>query len=285
MTAIDRAGFLSSVAVVAASTGIAEAQSDDFGKPHPPIVPEDDPAIAVSRIKLQRPDTAIGAYVAAPKHLTPTTPGVVMSIHIWGIDGQYRDMARRLAKAGYLTIVPGLFDRVNPTPGEAPTDIAPYAAVAKAMYTADTEQGDLLAAHDWIKSQAPKGKVGIYGNCMGGGMALQALVGNTNYAAASVLYGYVRADRKTSQPPPPDAFDWAPKVTAAVLGSYGADDASISWDDVQAAFGKMAGPHDAKLYPGAAHAFLDDTRPSYRPGPAADAWTRQMAWFSKYLTT
>jgi carboxymethylenebutenolidase len=285
MTALDRAGFLGVAALAAAGTGVADAQTADFGKPHPPIVPEDDPAITVRRIKLQRPDAAINAYVALPKNVVATTPGVVMSIHIWGIDAQYRDMARRLAKAGYVAIIPGLFDRINAVPADAPADIAPQQDVAKAMYVAGTEQGDLIAAHDWLTTVVPNGKIGIYGNCMGGGMALQALVGNQRFAAASVLYGYVRADRKTSQPPPPDAFAWAPKVTAAVIGSYGADDASISWDDVQAAFGAIAGPHDVKLYPGAAHAFLDDTRPSYRPGPAADAWARQMAWFSKYLTT
>jgi len=285
MNAIDRAAFLGAAAAVATAPGIAGAQTGDLGKPHPPFVAEDDPAIAVSRVRLQRPDTTIGAYVAMPTHVSATTPGVVMSIHIWGIDAQYRDMARRLAKAGYIAIVPGLFDRIDPTPGDAPADSAPYQAVAKQMYAAGTEQGDLLAAHAWIKGTAPSGKVGIYGNCMGGGMALQALAGNAHFTAASILYGYVRADRKTSQPPPADAFAWASTVTAAVLGSYGADDASIAWDDVQAAFGRFAGPHDVKLYPGAAHAFLDDTRPSYRPGPAADAWARQMAWFSKYLTT
>jgi carboxymethylenebutenolidase len=284
MTALDRARFLG-VAAVAASTGIADAQTADFGKPHPPIVAEDDPAIVVRRIKLQRPDAAINAYVAMPKTIVATTPGVVMSIHIWGIDAQYRDMARRMAKAGYVAIIPGLFDRINATPADAPADIGPQQAVAQAMYAAGTEQGDLIAAHDWLRATVPAGKIGIYGNCMGGGMALQALVGTTRFAAASVLYAYVRADRTTSQPPPPDAFAWAPKVTAAVLGSYGADDGSIAWDDVQAAFGAMSGPHDVKRYPGAAHAFLDDTRPSYRPGPAADAWARQMAWFSKYLTT
>jgi carboxymethylenebutenolidase len=284
MTALDRAGFLGVAAAAAATTGRADAQTSDFGKPHPPIVAEDDPAIVVQRIKLQRPDAAINAYVAMPANVVATTPGVVMSIHIWGIDAQYRDMARRLAKAGYIAIVPGLFDRITAVPGDAPADMAVYQAAAKAMYAAGTEQGDLIAAHDWLKAKAPSGKIGIYGNCMGGGMALQALVANQRFAAASILYGYVRADRKTSQPPPPDAFAWAPKVTAAVIGSYGADDASISWDDVQAAYGAMSGPHDVKLYPDAAHAFLDDTRPSYRPGPAADAWARQMAWFSKYLT-
>ena len=282
MSAIDRAGFIG-VAVAAASSGLAEAQTDDFGKPHAPIVAENDPAITIARPRLQRPDAVIGSYAAMPKTIGATTPGVVMSAHIWGIDAQYRDMARRMAKAGYIAIIPGIFDRLNPPNGDAPVDIAPFQAIAKQMYDAGKEYGDLLAARSWIKAQAPSGRVGIYGNCMGGGIALQSLVANTDFAAASVLYGYVRADRKTTQPPPPDAFAWAPKVTAAVLGSYGADDNSISVDDVQTAFAQIAGPHDVKIYPNAAHAFLDDTRSSYRPGPAADAWSRQMAWFAKYL--
>ena len=285
MTALDRAGFLGVAAIAAAGTGVADAQTDAYGKPHPPIVAENDPAITVQRIRLQRPDTTIGAYVAMPKTVVATTPGVVMSNHIWGVDAQYRDMARRLAKAGYIAIAPALFDRLNPPNGDAPVDIAVFQPIAQAMYAAGTEQGDLAAAHAWVKGVASGGKVGIYGNCMGGGIALQALVGNPRFAAASVLYGYVRADRKTSQPPPADAFAWASKVTAAVIGSYGADDKSIGWDDVQAAFGAFGGPHDVKLYPDAAHGFLDDTRSSYRSGPAADAWARQMAWFGKYLTT
>jgi carboxymethylenebutenolidase len=283
MTAIDRAGFLGVAAAAAATTGIADAQTDDFGKPHAPIVAENDPAIVVVRPQLQPPGGAIGAYVAMPKTVTATTPGVVMVCHIWGADAQYRDMARRLAKAGYIAIIPGIFDRVHIPNGDGQTDSSVFQPYATQMYAAGFEYGDILAAHAWVKAQAPNGKIGIYGNCMGGGIALQALVGNTNFAAASVLYGYVRADRKTTEPPPPDAFAWAPKVTAAVIGSYGAEDKSIAWDDVQAAFGQLGGPHDVKLYEGAAHAFLDDTRPSYRPGPAADAWARQMAWFAKYL--
>ena len=276
---------MSAAAVVAAGTGVADAQTDEFGKPHPPIVAENDPAITVMRPRLQRPDATIGAYAALPKTVAPGTPGVVMTCHIWGIDAQYRDMARRLAKAGYVAIIPGIFDRLNPPNGDAPVDIAPFQAIAKQLYAANTQNGDLLAARSWIKTQAANGKIGIYGNCMGGGIALQALVGNDNFAAASVLYGYVRADRKTTEPAPPDAFAWAPKVTAAVLGSYGADDGSIAVTDVQTAFAQIAGPHDVKVYPGAAHAFLDDTRSSYRAGPAADAWSRQLAWFGKYLQT
>ena len=42
--------------------------------------------------------------------------------------------------------------------------------------------------------------------------------------------------------------------------------------------------HDFKIYDEAGHAFFDDTRSSYVPSAAADAWTRTLAWFKKYLT-
>jgi carboxymethylenebutenolidase len=284
MTTIDRAAFLGT-ALAAAGTGVAQAQTDTFGKPHAPIVPENDPAIVVMRPRLQRPDVLLSSYAALPKNVTATTPGVVMTAHIWGVDPQYQDMARRLAKAGFIAIVPNIFERTGvEAAGLGESNIAPYAAAAKQMYAAGLQYGDLRAGRDWIKTQASAGKVGIYGNCMGGGIALQALVDNTTYAAASVLYGYVRADRDISQPAPPGAFAWATKVKAAVLGSYAGADQGIATADVEAAFALLAGPHDLKIYPDAPHAFLDDTRSSYRPGPAADAWARQLAWFGKYLT-
>ncbi|MDQ6908728.1 MAG: dienelactone hydrolase family protein [Chloroflexota bacterium] len=37
------------------------------------------------------------------------------------------------------------------------------------------------------------------------------------------------------------------------------------------------------IYPGAGHAFLNDTRPAYNANAATDAWTRAVQWFHTYL--
>jgi carboxymethylenebutenolidase len=287
MTTIDRSKFMGgSVAVLAAVQAVpADAQGAEFGKPHPPIVSETDPALSTMMVKLTRPDATIGAYVAMPKTITATTPGIVMSAHIWGVDAQYRDMARRFAKLGYIVIAPGIFDRASPPNGDGVSDTNLMGPAVTALYAGNKMTGDLLAGHAWIREKAPKSKIGLYGNCMGGGIALQAASGNSNYAAVCELYGYVRTDRKTTVPPPPDAFDWASTVTAATIGFYGGADGSIAVPDVQAAFAKIKGPHDVVVYPDAAHAFLDDTRDRYRPGPAADAWSKMIAWYEKYLKT
>lgn len=286
MTTIDRSKFMgaSAAAIAAAGTAPADAQSD-YGHPHPPIVAEDDPALIVRRPTLDRPDAKISSYLAMPKTHTATTPGIVLSCHIWGIDSQYRDLARRFAKLGYIAMIPGIFDRVNPTPGDGLTNAQPFLAMLQQTTAAGTVTGDLLAAHDFIRKQAPRGKIGVYGNCAGGGLALQALAGNSNYAAASILYGYVRADLKATEPPPPAAFTWAATVTTPVIGFYGGLDGSIKPADVKTAYGMFQAPHDFTVYPNAKHGFLDDERASYDPAAATDAFAKMTAWYGKYLTT
>ena len=287
MPTIDRSTFMGGSAALIAAAGAApaDAQSADFGKPHPDIVSESDPAITVVHGTLTRPDATIGAYIAMPKTVTATTPGIVMCAHIWGVDVQYRDLARRFAKLGYIAIAPGIFDRSHPPSGDNQTDLKLFLPAVGALYAGNTMNGDLLAGKAWIRTQAPRGKVGLYGNCMGGGIVLQALVGNTNYDAASVLYGYVRTDRKVTEPPPDGAFDWAAQVTAPVIGFYAGGDGGINVLDVQAAYAKLKGPHDVTVYPDAKHGFLDDTRAGYLAPAATDAFAKMIAWYGKYLTT
>ena len=52
------------------------AQTTAFGKPHPPIVPENDPSLGYARPQLP---TGTGSYAALPKAVSPTTPGIVIS--------------------------------------------------------------------------------------------------------------------------------------------------------------------------------------------------------------
>jgi carboxymethylenebutenolidase len=38
-----------------------------------------------------------------------------------------------------------------------------------------------------------------------------------------------------------------------------------------------------RVYPAAPHAFFNDTRRSYRPAAARDAWARCLAFFARHL--
>jgi carboxymethylenebutenolidase len=72
-----------------------------------------------------------------------------------------------------------------------------------------------------------------------------------------------------------------------VLGLYGSEDHGIPVSDVQAfeeELDRQAVPHEIHIYDGAHHAFFNDTRPSYDPAAAEDAWRRTLDWFQTYLT-
>jgi carboxymethylenebutenolidase len=284
----SRRGFVSlgaGAALVAGSAAAANAQTEGFGKPHPPIVAEDDPAIVVSRPRLTPAGGGpIGAYAALPRTVTPRTPGVVVVQHIWGVDATIRDTVRRYAKNGYIAIAPQLFDRLGAPSGDGATDYQPFVPIAGKMTAQGFVTTDILAAHDWIHTQARDASIGITGFCMGGGIALQQIIDSKGYAACSMFYGSVRPGTKSDDPTTASTFDFTSRITTPLMGSFGARDTSIKPEDVRAMFARLTAPHDLKIYDEAGHAFFDDTRDSYVPSAAADAWSRTLAWFKQYLT-
>jgi dienelactone hydrolase len=75
------------------------------------------------------------------------------------------------------------------------------------------------------------------------------------------------------------------RFAAPVLGLYGAEDASITPDQVEAMKEKLKAAGKTtkfKIYPGADHGFFADYGQSYRADAAQDAWMAMQAWFKKY---
>jgi carboxymethylenebutenolidase len=269
-------------AAVSARTAALGQGNADFGKPHPPIVAPDDPAISAQDVQLARPDIALDAYAAWPNSIAPTTPGIVMVQHIWGVDATIRDDVRRYAKAGYICIAAHLYARSHAPSGDGANDVELFRPAAAALVD-DVVAGDLLAARNWIAAKAERAKIGITGFCTGGGIALKQLIGTTTYAAASIFYGDVRPGTPRDAPTTPETFAYVEKITVPVRGNYGGRDTGIAAADVRTMFGLLRAPHELSIYPEAGHAFFDDTRSSYVATAAADAWPKTLAWFHKYL--
>jgi carboxymethylenebutenolidase len=76
-------------------------------------------------------------------------------------------------------------------------------------------------------------------------------------------------------------------ISAPFLGIYGEDDHGIPQEMVRENERQLKEkniPHEIIVYPAAPHAFFNDTRQSYRPDAAADAWSRMLDWFEQHLT-
>jgi carboxymethylenebutenolidase len=235
------------------------------------------------------PDVSLGAmdggskelrgYLAIPAGTGPW-PGVVVIHEAFGVDDVMRRQADLLAQAGYLAVLPDLYSDGGAARCVMGTFRALYAGSGRAYVDIDTANG-WLREHDDCT-----GKVGIIGFCMGGAFAL--LSANRGFEVSSVNYG-----------PLPPRIERRLTGACPVVASYGKKDFSTrgAAAKIERALTKLDVAHDVKLYPDAAHSFLNDAmvgprplRPllrvtGFRPEPesAKDAWRRIEAFFAEYL--
>ena len=208
-------------------------------------------------------------YLALPE-MTPA-PGVVVIQEWWGLEPHIKDVVERFATAGFVALAPDLYH------GEVATE--PNEAQKLAMeldYGRAISEIDAAAAYLIGRSETRGEKVGVVGFCMGGGLSLLTACRSNRIGGAVVFYGRN-----------PSPIEQVRDLTCPLLGLYGEADQGIPPAEVErlraaleAAGGKQ---YELHIYPNAPHAFFNDTRSSYRPDAAADAWQRTLAFFREHL--
>jgi carboxymethylenebutenolidase len=144
---------------------------------------------------------------------------------------------------------------------------------------------DAIVAYAKRHPSARADRMGVTGFCRGGMYTLLFAAHNREMKAAVAWYGSIKP-AKTPGIRTVGPLDVAVQIKCPVLGLYGEADLGIPVADVKEmeATLKAAGTTAEFIeYPGAPHAFHADYRPSYRPEAARDAWSRCVAWFTKYL--
>jgi carboxymethylenebutenolidase len=84
----------------------------------------------------------------------------------------------------------------------------------------------------------------------------------------------------------PSPIEKVKDIRGAVLGLYGADDARINagLGDLVKAMAEHKKDFEMRIYPGAGHAFFNDTNPTtYRKEAAQDAWDRVLRFYRRTL--
>jgi carboxymethylenebutenolidase len=273
---ITRREFIKKTVLVTGSLAAASASLDSSGwsSAHGAQVEPNDAALTSSEIKFASTDGAvIGGYVTRPKG-DVAHPAVVV-IHGWdGINDHVRDVARRLAKAGYVALAPDLLSRQGGTSSFSSSEAA-IAAGRKLDDEMITK--DLTGGINYLKGQSFVGvnKIGVIGFCWGGGKALLFTTRSKDLAASVIYYGSN-----------PRNLEDVKNISAPVLGQYGGADEPITsavpkLEDAMKRYGKS---FDYKIYPGAPHSFNSDTSPrSYREDAAKEAWDRTLEFFKKHL--
>jgi carboxymethylenebutenolidase len=254
-------GFAAAVQPVAAQT---QVHTDTQG-------------LAAGEAKIATKDSAMPAYYAMPANARGV-PVILVVQEIFGVHEHIKDVARRLAKEGYLAIAPELYARQGDV-----SKLSGMDEIWKVVGRVPDAQvmADLDACVKWATANGgDTGRLGITGFCWGGRVTWLYAAHNPGLKAGVAWYGRVEGAGTDLQPRNP--MDVVQDIRAAVLGLYGGADAGIPVEGVERmrerlrAAGKAAEVH---VYPDAPHAFFADYRPSYRAGPAQDGWRRALAWF------
>jgi carboxymethylenebutenolidase len=223
------------------------------------------------------PDTAFvapgpagaGAFVAYPPGGVDA-PGIVLIHERWGLNAQIRELARRLARQGYVAIVPDLYGGKVASDDEAADILARGLEEAQAL-----EQ--IAAAAAWLGAE-PRStgrRRGVMGFGMGGRLALESALADPAYSAVVMFYGAPESRAELLAPLKPP-----------LLGHFGAEDRGISVDRVEAferalkGAGKRAEVH---VYPDAGNAFLNEQQPGFRAEAARLAWVRTLDFLQRHV--
>jgi carboxymethylenebutenolidase len=242
----------------------------------------DDTSLRHEEVAIESGDQKVKAFLC--RAAGDKKRGAVIVVHeIFGLNDHIRDIACRLARAGYDGLAVDFFTREG-SPPELKGDFAPLMAFVNKIPDAQI-MGDVAAAAKYLKRRsASNGKVGIVGYCWGGRVSMLASANVQEIDAAVAYYGRITAPMKTDNQPS-SAMDLTDKMRAPLLGHFGETDTGIT-KDVDA-FRESLKKHDRTaeihVYEGAGHAFNNDTRPSYNAKAAKQAWERTLDWYAKYL--
>ncbi len=230
-----------------------------------------DPDIVAEYIEYPSPKGhgQVRGYLVRPAKAEGKLPAVVVVHENRGLNPYIEDVARRLAKAGFLALAPDGLSSVGGYPGND-------AKGRELQSRVDPQKlmNDFFAAFEFLLAhEASTGKVGITGFCYGGGVCHATAVAYPELGAAVPFYG--------RQAKPEDV----PKIKAPLLIHFAETDPNVNatWPAYEAALKAAGTRYEAHFYPGTGHGFHNDSTPRYDEKAAELAWARTLAWFRTHL--
>ena len=212
--------------------------------------------------------TVLG-YRAQPRGVAKAI-GLIVIHENRGLVEHIKDVARRYAKDGYLAVAVDLVSR------QGGTDRIDRNQIQGALRDTNALAEDLVSGVEYLKGlpNFAGPKAGAVGYCFGGGMTWLLAIRSTDIGASVPYYG-----------PPPDPIDDVQKIVGPVLAFYGETDNFVnpSIPAIEAAMQRYNKVFEKVIYPGAGHAFNNDTGRSYNEAAARDAYQRSKDWFNRYL--
>lgn len=196
-------------------------------------------------------------------------PAVLVIHENRGLNPYIKDVARRVAKAGFMAFAPdGLYPQ-----GGYPGNDADGRTMQKAI-DGTLLMNDFFAGFEYLMGhEGSTGKVGAVGFCYGGGVCNALAVAYPEMGASVPYYGRQAAAEDV------------PKIQAPLLLHYGELDERINagWPAYEAALKANDKNYEAYIYEAANHGFHNDSTSRYDEEMAKLSWDRTIAHFNAHL--
>jgi carboxymethylenebutenolidase len=242
-----------------------------------------------AEVEIKTPDGTADAYFVHPtkgKH-----PGVLIWPDIFGLRPTFKQMATRLAEAGYSVLVINPFYRTKKAPtAEDHADFNDPATRQALMTlagtlsptTAATDAKAFVSYLDYQPAVDKKRKIGTTGYCMGGPFVFRTAASFPNRVGAGATFhgGGLVSDK------PESPHLLIPEMKAHFLIAIAENDDKRqpeAKDVLRDSFAKAKLPAEIEVYAGTLHGWCPPDSQVYNQTQAEKAWSRMMALFSTAL--
>ncbi len=210
-------------------------------------------------------------YLAVPSKIEGKLPVVLVIHENRGLNPYIKDVARRLAKKGFIAFAPDALFALGGYPGNDDEGRAMQKTMDRAKI-----QNDFVAGAHFLKNHSnSNGKLGAVGFCFGGYIV--------NYLAA------VESDLLSAGVPfygTPASESLHKNIKAPLMIQLGELDNRVNatWPDYEKSLKANNVEYTMHMYEGANHGFHNDSTGRYDEQKAELAWQRTLAFFNEKLS-
>jgi carboxymethylenebutenolidase len=269
---LDRRGFMEQLTRLAGSGAAAAAIAPLIGAnaAQAAMVAADDPRLLSEETPWPGEGAEMRGYLVRPVESMEKLPAVIVIHENRGLNEHVRDVARRVALEGFVTLAPDFLSPAGGTPADEDKAREMIGQLDAEQTTANAASAIRFLQDGGLST----GAVGAVGFCWGGGLVNRLAVAAPELKAAVAYYG--------AQPKAEDAA----KIKAGLLLHYAGLDERINAGipAYEAALKAARVDYTVHVYDGVNHAFNNDTSAArYNEAAAKLAWERTVAFLQAKL--
>ena len=236
-------------------------------------------------VDIQTADGPMAVPVSRPAS-DGTHPAVIVIMGGTGVTPNIVETVDRFAQEGYVAAAPDLYHRAGRLRTIPPEKLWEMRDELRSGGFSDaSNDADVQDTINYLRSDPGVGAIGIVGFCLGGRVSLQSAIRVSGLSAAAVFYGGFMFPGD-DQPEAFSAMRESAGLAVPVVGFFGEEDQNPTPEQARMLdrhLTDLGKEHEFHYYEGAGHAFFGSDSASYRPGPAADAWEKTLAFFDRHL--